>query len=181
VFSRRKSEPEPTDQPPAKEGGKGRPTPTRKEAEAAARARAKGAPKSRREQAMQERQTRVLKRDAGPVRAMVRDVVDQRLMLMEMLIPVLFVSLVLGWVGSGMGNDRLLVFANLVFYVVFLTLIVETVLLRLRVRRALRSRFPDESMRGLTFYAFNRAMLMRFLRNPKPTVKIGDPLKEHYR
>ncbi len=181
MFRRRKTEPEPTDERPAKPDGKGRPTPTRKEAEAAARARAKAPPKSRREMAMEERSRRMLARDAGPLRELVRDLVDQRLMLMEMLIPVLLVSLVLGWVGAGIQREQLVIFANLMFYAVFLTLVVETLMLRFRIRREMGRRFPEESQRGLLFYGFNRAMLMRFLRNPKPTLKIGDPLKEHYR
>ena len=177
VFRRSKSEPAPTDQQSLKPGGKGRPTPTRKEAEAAAKARSKAAPKTRREQAVERRQRLVRARDAGPVRHLVRDLVDSRLSLMEMLIPVLLLSLIAGWTGV----DKLVIFANVLFYATLLTVLVETVMMRFRVHREVPRRFPDASLRGLTFYAFNRAMLLRFLRAPKPTVKIGHPLPEHYR
>ncbi|MEZ5092271.1 DUF3043 domain-containing protein [Nocardioides sp.] len=181
VFRRRKPESESTEQLPPKPDGKGRPTPTRKEAEAAARARAKAAPKSRRELAMQERERRVLSRDAGPAKALVRDLVDQRIMLMEVLIPVLLVSLVASWVGQGKQIAWVIATASLIFYAVFLTMIIETVMLRLRIRREMAQRLPGQPTRGLLFYAFNRSMLMRFLRSPKPAVKVGEPLQDHYR
>ena len=181
VFRRRKPESESTEQSSPKPGGKGRPTPTRKEAEAAARARAKAAPASRREVAMRERERRVLARDAGPARALVRDLVDQRIMLMELLIPVLLLSLVGSWVGQGTQLAWMIAASSLVFYAVFLTMIVETVLLRFRIRREMAARMPEESTRGLLLYGFNRSMLMRFLRSPKPAVKVGEPLQERYR
>lgn len=177
MFRRSKSEPAPSNDQPLKPGGKGRPTPTRKEAEAAAKARAKAAPKTRREAAVERRQQLVRQRDAGPVRRLVRDLVDSRLSLMEMLIPILLLSLIAGWTGV----DKLVIFANVLFYATALTVVVETVMLRFRVHREVPRRFPDQPMRGLTFYAFNRAMLLRFLRDPKPAVKIGQTLPEHYR
>ncbi|WP_278256256.1 DUF3043 domain-containing protein [Nocardioides convexus] len=117
---RRKSE---TDAPsaspatPAKPGGKGRPTPTRKEAEAAAKARAR-APRDKKEMARLQREHRAeqsktirqgmksgdekyfLPRDKGPVRRFIRDYVDARFSIVEMVIPLMILMLVLGWSGS---------------------------------------------------------------------------------
>ena len=42
-------------------------------------------------------------------------------------------------------------------------------------------RFPGESTKGLTFYAALRSLQMKFLRLPKPQVKIGQKLPETYR
>jgi acetyl esterase/lipase len=54
-------------------------------------------------------------------------------------------------------------------------------LLRYRLRRQLAARFPDESTKGTTYYAVTRAMQMKFMRLPKPKLKIGQELPEHYR
>ena len=54
-------------------------------------------------------------------------------------------------------------------------------MLRFRLRRQLGARFPDESIKGTTYYAVTRAMQMKFMRLPKPKVKIGQELPEHYR
>ncbi len=54
-------------------------------------------------------------------------------------------------------------------------------MLRFRLRRQLAARFPDEPVKGTTYYAVTRAMQMKFMRLPKPKVKIGQELPEHYR
>ena len=55
------------------------------------------------------------------------------------------------------------------------------VLLRFRLRRAARGqRFPDQSTKGLTYYAVTRALQMKFMRLPKSQVKIGQQLPEDY-
>ncbi|MBS43250.1 MAG: hypothetical protein CMH83_08840 [Nocardioides sp.] len=162
--------------------GKGRPTPTRKEAEAAAKARNKPA-RSRKEQAQRQRaaraeQTRkmrdgmksgderyLLARDKGPVRRFTRDFVDVRFSFAEVVIPLMLISLIV---------------PNLVVPV-FAVLLVDLVILRMRLRKQLKQRFPDESYKGTTFYAITRAMQLRFLRLPKTARRIGEPLPEHYR
>ena len=116
MFRRTKSEPE-TPSTTDKVGGKGRPTPTRKEAEAAARARAK-VPRTRKEQAALARSARgdtaakmreamktgddryLPARDRGPVRRFIRDFVDSRFSFIELMIPLLIISMVLGYSGS---------------------------------------------------------------------------------
>ena len=46
--------------------------------------------------------------------------------------------------------------------------------------RELKRRFPDESYSGLSYYAITRAMQMKFMRLPKPRVKIGQTLPDDY-
>jgi hypothetical protein len=195
VFRRSKTEtvvsPEPV---PTKVGGKGRPTPSRKEAEAAARARAK-TPRTRKELARAQRAARTessqkvraamrsgderyyLPRDRGPVRRFVRDFVDTRFSIIELMIPLLIVTMILGYSGSarlaGIGNTLLLGTMVLV--------VMDMVLLRFRLRRELGRRFPGENTKGTTYYAVTRAMQMKFMRLPKAQVKIGQELPEHYR
>ena len=60
-------------------------------------------------------------------------------------------------------------------------MIVDMLMLRFRLRRQLAARFPDESVKGTTYYAVTRAMQMKFMRLPKPQVKIGQEIPEHYR
>ena len=65
--------------------------------------------------------------------------------------------------------------------VTLLLVVIDIVWLRFRVRQAVRSRFPDESLKGITWYAISRAVNMRFLRLPKPQRKIGEALPQNYR
>jgi hypothetical protein len=170
--------------------GKGRPTPTRKEAEAAARARAKAAldpkaakSKQRSYQAERSREIRagikagderyLPSRDQGPVRRFVRDFVDHRLCMAEFAIPLLFSSLLASAAGLAEAGTAIM---NATMIVVVL----DSVLLRWRMRKELTRRFPGESLKGTTFYAFMRALQLRFLRLPKPQVKLGQQLSEHY-
>ncbi len=201
MFRRTKSETQPAESGGAtrvesaealnRHGGKGRPTPTRKEAEAAARARAKAAldpkaskSKQRSHQVERSREIRagikagderyLPTRDQGPVRRFVRDFVDHRLSMAEFAIPLLFSSLLASAIGIAEAGTGIM---NATMIVVVL----DSLLLRWRMRRELARRFPGESMKGTTFYAFMRALQLRFLRLPKPQVRIGQVLSEHYR
>lgn len=195
MFRRSKADPvETAPEQPVKEGGKGRPTPTRKEAEAAARARAR-APRNRKELAQRQRQVRMeeskkvrsamksgderyfLPRDQGPVRRFCRDFVDHRFSVVEMAVPLLIVGMVLGY----SGQPSLVRASSMILLATVLFVVVDLVVLRFRVRRELARRFPQESTRGTTFYTLTRALQMRFMRLPKPQVKIGQELPATYR
>ena len=165
-----------------KAGGKGRPTPTRKEAEAAARERAR-VPRTRKEQMQRQRMAKsessqrirqgmkdgeeryLLPRDKGPVRRFIRDFVDARFGFAEIVIPLMFLAIVV----------------TPLIVPLFAVLVIDLVILRVRLRKQLALRFPDEPLKGTTYYALTRAMQMKFMRLPKAKVKIGTPLAEHYR
>jgi hypothetical protein len=181
----------PADQAPAPAGvgaptGKGRPTPTRKEAEAAARERAragidkKAAQKMLREKrAEQNRKMRqgmksgeekyLPARDQGPVRRFVRDWVDARISVAEFLLPLLIVIMVL----QASGSHQLVQLSSSLWAATILLLLVDTLWIRFRLQRALRAQFPDESLKGTTFYALTRMLQLRFMRLPKPNVRVG--------
>lgn len=171
--------------------GKGRPTPSRKEAEAAARARAKAAldPKLTKKQARERRfeasravregikigDERYLRpRDQGPVRRFVRDFVDARLSMAELALPGFLFSFLLSALGAVVAGSGLL-------NALLLVIIVDCILLRFRLRRELKRRFPEADHKGTTFYALVRALQIRFLRLPKAQVKLGERLPETYR
>ena len=178
-----------------KPGGKGRPTPSRKEAEAAARARAKAAPRTRKEQARAQRQSRAessqkvrqamktgderyfMPRDKGPERRFVRDFVDSRFSFIELMIPLLIVSMILGY----SGNPAMANLSSLVLMATIVLIVLDMVFLRLRLRRELEARFPGETHKGTTYYAITRALQMKFMRLPKSQVKIGQRLPDTYR
>jgi hypothetical protein len=193
VFRRTKQETA-TPEPTLKEGGKGRPTPTRKEAEAARLAKAK-VPRTRKEQMAAQRANKgessqrvrqgmrageekyLLARDKGPVRRFIRDFVDARFSFIELIIPLLVITMVMGY----SGNATLARFGNALLFGSILLVIMDMLLLRFRMRRQLAARFPDAPTKGTTYYAVTRAMQMKFMRLPKPQVKIGQELPEHYR
>jgi hypothetical protein len=173
---------------------KGRPTPSRKEAEAARKARAK-VPRTRKEmaaarklerstssnqmrQAMKGGDQRYLPaRDQGPVKHFIRDYIDSRFSLIELLIPLMLMVLLLGWTGSSTIRS----FANLAMLSVLVLIVVDLIRLRFRLRRQLTARFPEADLKGTTYYAAMRSMSMRFMRMPKPQVKVGQKLPERYR
>lgn len=194
LFRRTKSQAPAVPEHTPKPGGKGRPTPTRKEAEAAAKARAK-VPRTRKEMAAAQRAARsqssnrvreamktgddrfLPARDRGPVRRFIRDFVDVRFSLIELVIPIMVVTLVLSWSGSA----YLMSISEIVLLGTVVMVVMEMVFLRMRLRKELVARFPDESYKGTTYYAVTRAMQMKFMRLPKPQRKIGEALPDNYR
>lgn len=197
LFGRKsQSSPQVTEpETPVKEGGKGRPTPSRKEAEAARKARLKQT-RTRKEQSAASRAQRAESsakmreamrtgderylpaRDRGPVKRFVRDWIDSHFTVAEIILPILIVAMVLGYVG----NRQLAIFGELVVLVMIVVVAVNLVLVRFALRREMRKRFPDQApWKGTTYYAVMRAMQLRFLRLPKPQVKIGAELPKTYR
>src|SRR6478735_10336370 len=169
LFRRTKTETTPVPDEPTDQTGpqkKGRPTPSRKEAEAANRARAK-VPRTRKEmaaarnlerstsssqmrQAMKGGDQRYLPpRDQGPVKHFIRDYVDSRFSLIELLIPLMLMVLLLGWTGNATVQS----FVNLAMLSVVVLIVVELVRLRFRLRREITARFPDAELKGTTYYA----------------------------
>ncbi|UMG92032.1 quinolinate synthase NadA [Nocardioides sp. TF02-7] len=194
LFRRSRTEEAPVEAVAPKPGGKGRPTPKRREAEALARAKARP-PRDRKELKRRQRELRMedsrkirqamksgderyyLPRDRGPVRRFIRDYIDSRFSVVELMIPLLVVSMVLGWSGS----PTLVNASSMILLATFLFVIVDMVVLRFRLRRELGRRFPDEPLKGTTYYALMRALQMKFMRLPKPQVKIGQSLSDTYR
>jgi len=191
VFRRTKSET--SSQTPAsapgKVGGKGRPTPTRKEAEAA-RKQALKKPRNRKEASAYRREKVRIERgkmqeamktgddrylpaaDKGPVRRFARDYVDARWSVMEFALPVLLVISLLGVVFA-QAFSWLAGLVNLLFLVMIVGIAADWFLLSGGLKRAIRKKFPDESAKGVSFYAVRRTMSMRRWRLPKPLVARG--------
>jgi hypothetical protein len=174
---------------PVKEGGKGRPTPSRAQAQAAARARAK-TPRDKKEAARLARQRRTSSsaqarealrtgderylpaRDKGPVRRFVRDYVDARLCMAELLLPLLVVIMITQAFARSVSNG--------LWSATILLVALDTLLLVYKLRRELARRFPDLSHRGAVGYGILRSLQLRFIRLPKSQVKLGTKLPERY-
>ncbi|CAL9422654.1 putative protein [Streptomyces sp. enrichment culture] len=174
-------------QPRDPQAPKGRPTPKRSEAQSQRRSVAntpmtrKEAAKRQREErrAALERQRQALAggderylpvRDKGPVRRFARDFVDSRFNIAEFFLPMAVIILVLSVIR--VANVQSL--ALLLWLVVIVLIVLDSIVTGFRLKRALRERFPDENKRGAVAYALMRSLQMRRLRLPKPQVKRGE-------
>lgn len=172
------------DRPAGPQPGKGRPTPTRREAEQARKVRLGAMPTDPKARRRAERDARSQSyqrqrdamrsgdsrnypaRDQGPARAFVRDYVDGRLRLLEFLMPLVVVA----WLTLILRNTSFYIVASFGMELIVVVGIVLGVILNIRVKRAVRAQFGEEHVRGTGFYAFSRAAMPRFLRQPKPVV-----------
>ncbi|MEV7444260.1 DUF3043 domain-containing protein [Streptomyces sp. NPDC091204] len=109
-------------------------------------------------------------RDKGPVRRYVRDFVDSRFSVAEMFLPLAVVILVLSMIRQPtIQNVALLLWLG-----VIVLIILDSIGLVFRLRKALNERFPNEPRRGAVAYGLMRTLQMRRLRLPKPQVKRGE-------
>ncbi|MEU0684007.1 DUF3043 domain-containing protein [Streptomyces albogriseolus] len=174
-------------QPRHPEAPKGRPTPKRSVAQSQRRSVAnttmsrKEAAKRQREErrAALERQRQALAsgderylpaRDKGPVRRFARDFVDSRFHIAEWFLPMAVVILVLSMVQVAQLQN----IALLLWLVVIVMIVLDSVVTGFRLKKTLAERFPDENRRGAVAYALMRTLQMRRLRLPKPQVKRGE-------
>ncbi|MFD5626213.1 MULTISPECIES: DUF3043 domain-containing protein [unclassified Streptomyces] len=166
---------------------KGRPTPKRSEAQTQRRSVAntpttrKEASKRQRDdrRAAMERQRQALAsgderylpvRDKGPVRKYARDFVDSRFCIAEFFLPLAVLILVLSMVRVGSLQN----IALLLWLVVILMIVVDSVGIAVRLKKQLNTRFPELPKKGAVPYALMRTLQMRRLRLPKPQVKRGE-------
>lgn len=161
--------------------GKGRPTPKRKDREAEnrrpivindrkeARAKDMAERQKARDGIMAGDERYLTARDKGPQRRWVRDYVDARWNVGEILLPVA------GLVLIASMFPRVSVIASLLLWAFFIGLIIDSLVLRFAMRSKLKRVFGAENLqKGLSWYAFMRASQMRPMRMPKPQVARGD-------
>ncbi|BAC73746.1 MULTISPECIES: DUF3043 domain-containing protein [Streptomyces] len=196
VFrSRAKEEKAPADkapvtdskQPRHPQAPKGRPTPKRSEAQTQRRSvantqttRKEAAKRQRDERRVQlERQRQALAsgderylpvRDKGPVRKFARDFIDSRFCVAEFFLPLAVLILVL----SVLKVAQLQNIALLLWLVVIVLIVIDSIISAFRLKKQLDARFPDVPKKGAIPYALMRSLQMRRLRLPKPQVKRGE-------
>jgi DUF3043 family protein len=170
--------------------GKGRATPKRREAQSR---RVEPPPANRREAVRRQRlkvrqerqearagmmagdQRRLLPRDRGPERALIRDIVDSRRNVGTWFFGAAFI-VVLG--SFGIVSTQFQVALNLFWALAMVALVIDFILLGRRVNRILRARFPDTTrkMAGHYLYACLRSLSFRRIRIPAPQVKLGQKI-----
>lgn len=164
---------------------KGRPTPSRKEREAARRnplvpqdrKAAKEAQKeadrefrAKQQQALQTGDEKYLPvNDRGPQRRFIRDYVDARLNVGDYMLPVFLLIFAVGLFLPGVYQSY--VMAGM--WVLIILWMVDCWILWRKVKVQLQEKFGTIEPRS-GFYTFNRAMMIRRFRLPKPQVKRGD-------
>ncbi len=168
--------------------GKGRPTPRRSESQR--RRTPVKAPETRREAAREYRrrlkeergQTRqalvtgdqraLPRRDAGPVRQLVRDIVDARRNAGGLF----FFGAILVFVLSLSNVELLDKIAFYLFLALWALVITDSIVLSRYIKAAVKVRFPEDDGRGHALYGIMRALQIRKLRLPKPHVNRGDKI-----
>jgi hypothetical protein len=171
----------------ARPGAKNRPTPTRREQEAARkqplidtdRKVARGRDKVQRREALA-RQRRAMvtgddknlpARDKGPQRRFIRDYVDARWSIGEVVLPIMVVVLALSFLKTSWA--LMLVF--FLTYGLIAISLVDAVLMWRRIKGRLVAKFGADAVpQGAAMYAVMRAFQIRPTRMPKPQVKRGD-------
>jgi len=185
---------------PAAQAGKGRPTPRRSDAEASryrtvtgsttsGRGRPTGTDprrkltpeekakaredRTKRMQAMRRGEEGALgPRDRGPAKRLTRDYVDAHRRPMEFYMYALIVLIIALFAGK--SHAALANYMQLFLIVIIAIIAVDGYFLRRSVMRVVHERLPNESTRGLGFYAIMRGLQLRRFRTPTPRLKPGD-------
>jgi hypothetical protein len=163
--------------------GKGAPTPSRAQQEAARKRplvpndRKEAAKQARAKAAESRERARVgmavgderylPMRDRGPQKKYVRDYVDARFSVGEVLIPVMFAVILLTFIP----NAEVQSIGILALWAFFLIAVADVVVLGFMLNRKLAAKFGADKVERVRWYAAMRALQLRPLRLPKPQVK----------
>jgi hypothetical protein len=158
---------------------KGQPTPTRREAEAARRQRVTRTltKKEARAESSRNARTQRLKtmtaRDSTPEKALLRDYIDSRFSVGELLLPSLVVILAASFLASKLPGVTL--FSTFAMYIFILAVLFDALVVMWRgYKKLLAVRLPNASTRGLMMYGMNRCIQIRRFRMPPPRIKRGE-------
>jgi Protein of unknown function (DUF3043) len=172
-----------------KASGKGRPTPKRHEAQGRRPGPPPPPPTTRKEaykrlreqQAAQRANSRraalagdeayLPARDRGPVRKLVRDIVDSRRNAGGLFLAIAGVALI----GTIVPNLAVRSYATFLMLAYFVLLIGDSFVLGRRIKSTVAERLPGQKGgRGLVWYGISRATMIRRWRFPKPEVRVGE-------
>ena len=165
--------------------GKGRPTPTRKEREAArkrplvpddrkaARQASRAEVAAQRERArigMERGEERFLPlRDKGPQKKYVRDYVDARWNVGEILLPLMVLVILTYFIPIA----EVAIYALAAVWGFLLLVVIDCIFLARTLRKKLTAKYGADKVEKVGWYAAMRAAQLRALRLPKPQVKRG--------
>ena len=111
-------------------------------------------------------------RDRGPAKKLARDYVDSHRRPMEYYMYALIVLIIALFAGK--SNSALGSYMQLFLIVIIVIIAADGLLLRRSILKAVHERLPNESTRGLAFYAIMRGLQLRRFRTPAPRLKPGD-------
>ena len=166
--------------------GKGRATPTRKEREAANlrplvssdRKAGNKASRARMNEAREKARVGMANgdekflpiRDKGVQRRFIRDYVDARWSVGELIIPVMFLVIILTFINNAVIQS-IAIFALWGF---FLIAVIDCIIAGVLIQRKFAAKFGAEKVqKGNRWYTAMRALQLRPMRLPKPQVKRG--------
>ena len=177
---------------PVRQAGKGRPTPKRSEVERRRRQpytappadkKASAAQQRERRRAEQQRRMEAMRRgeewalpakDRGPVKALARDYIDsRRVIVSEYILFAVFALIVLVFLlGAAQQSSTVLYLEVGIVALIALEASFHAAV----VRRLARQRFPGASTRGMTWYVAKRSIRLRSSRIPPARVARGDAI-----
>ncbi|MEU7902288.1 DUF3043 domain-containing protein [Actinoplanes sp. NPDC049118] len=114
----------------------------------------------------------LLARDRGPERALVRNIVDSKRTAGTWF----FAGAIIVFIGStGAMPQAVQLGANLLWAILAIAVVVDSVLISRRVKNLVSTRFPDTTQRmgSLYLYGIMRGLTFRRMRVPKPQVDLG--------
>ena len=117
----------------------------------------------------------LLARDRGPERALVRNIVDAKRTAGTWF----FAGAIIVFIGStGAMPTAVQLGANLLWAILAIAVIVDSILISRKVKKLITERFPKTTQRmgSLYLYGVMRGLTFRRMRVPKPHVELGDKI-----
>jgi hypothetical protein len=116
----------------------------------------------------------LLARDRGPERALVRDIVDSRRTVGSWF----FGGALIVLVGSTVSIPAIQLASNLLWALLAVGVVVDSVLIARKAKKLVKDRFPKTGQRigSLQIYGVMRALTFRRMRVPKPRVELGSKI-----
>jgi len=116
----------------------------------------------------------LLARDRGPERKLVRDIIDSRRTVGTWF----FGGALIVLIGSTVRVPAIQLASNLLWALLALAVIVDSVLIARKVKRLVKERFPKTGQRigSLQLYGVMRGLTFRRMRVPKPQAQLGDKI-----
>lgn len=111
-------------------------------------------------------------RDRGPAKKLARDFVDAHRRPMEYYMYALIVLVIA--LFAGRSNTGISSYMQVFLLAIILVIVVDAYFLRRSVLKVVHERLPNESTRGISFYAIMRGLQLRRFRTPTPRLRPGD-------
>jgi len=113
----------------------------------------------------------LLARDRGPERKLVRDIIDSRRTVGTWF----FGGALIVLVGSTVRLPAIQLASNVLWALLAVAVVVDSILISRRVKKMVKERFPKTGQRlgSLQLYGVMRGLTFRRMRMPKPQVQLG--------